>query len=364
MKKSIYLFILLALLLPACGLAPATATSVPATSTPEATTTATLPPATPTATVTPTEVPISSLPVDEIVQKFMDGDVDDLSSLSMEQQMRFSQAYAEKLNQQRGARPVIYNNESYIDPITGKFLDIKNGTSKQEQTIQMYLPAYENDQGYLMVQAPDGQWIQIKGSKDVRYEVTNDPFDPNIKWPDAEKIDPQWVTEENKQFLGLPIPQYLLAEKSSNPRAMIPIIILSKELGKMKIGDFGFGGSLRGLIIQKDSQGNPIGARVILLTGNIGLFGTNITARSSGELDEITSFWQTLEENTLYYLMYHTNQAKWFDASYPQLSGEATEGYTGFVSTDKSHQAIINQINTQDLIWIDGTLLMIADDEK
>lgn len=62
--------------------------------------------------------------------------------------------------------------------------------------------------------------------------------------------------------------------------------------------------------------------------------------------------------------MYHTNQAKWFDASYPQLSGEATEGYTGFVSTDKSHQAIINQINTQDLIWIDGTLLMIADNEK
>lgn len=290
MKKSIYLFILLALLLPACGLAPATATSVPATSTPEATTTATLPPATPTATVTPTEVPISSLPVDEIVQKFMDGDVDDLSSLSMEQQMRFSQAYAEKLNQQRGARPVIYNNESYIDPITGKFLDIKNGTSKQEQTIQMYLPAYENDQGYLMVQAPDGQWIQIKGSKDVRYEVTNDPFDPNIMWPDAEKVDPQWVPSANKDLIGLTIPQYALAAKTDYPQSMIPIVILDKALGEMRIGGFGLTGSLKGIIVEKDVYGNPIGARVILLTGNLGLFGTNITARSSGELDEIIDY--------------------------------------------------------------------------
>jgi len=340
---------------------PPTATATPtATIAPSKTPTLTVTPS-PTVTLTPTDVPISSLPVDVLVQKFMDGDVDDLSSLSVEQQMLFSQAYTEKLNQQRGANPVIYNGESYIDPITGKFLDINNGTSKQEQTIPMYLPAYENAQGYLMVQTPNGEWIQIAGSKDVKYEVTNDPFDSNIKWPDAEKVDPQWVSEENKQFLGLPIPQYLLAEKSSNPRVMIPIIILSKELGEIKIGGFGFTGSLKGLVIEKDTQGNPIGARVILLTGNIGLFGTNITARSSGKLDEITPFWQTLEENTLYYVLYHTDQKKWFDTSYPQLSGEATADYTGFVSSDESHRVITNQKSSQDLIWINATILMKAD---
>lgn len=357
MKKSIYLFILLALLLPACGLAPATATSVPATSTPEATTTATLPPATPTATVTPTEVPISSLPVDEIVQKFMDGDVDDLSSLSMEQQMRFSQAYAEKLNQQRGARPVIYNNESYIDPITGKFLDIKNGTSKQEQTIQMYLPAYENDQGYLMVQAPDGQWIQIKGSKDVRYEVTNDPFDPNIKWPDTEKVD-STVIEENKDLIGLTIPQYILGRKN-HPTSMIPIVILDKELGEIEIGGFGLSGTIKGLIIKKDSQGNPIAARIILLTGIDALYGNDLNdGGGSGKLRESSPLFKNLKENSLYYLIYITDQQKSFRLSYPQLSGEVTGNYSGLIPSNKVGQVMSGKLNDDDLILINGDLLI------
>jgi hypothetical protein len=354
------LFLFLAL---ATGCQPAVDIPIP-TTTPEATATPTLPPATPTATVTSTEVPISSLPVEELVQKFMAGDVEDISSLSVEQQMRFTQAYAEVLNQKRGANPVVYKNQSYIDPITGKFLDINNGTSKQEQTIQMYLPAYENAEGYLMVQTPDGQWIQIKGSKDVRYDVTNDPFDPNIKWPDAEIVDPQWVPSANRDLIGLTIPQYALAAKTDYPQSMIPIVILDKTLGEMRIGGFGLTGSLRGLIVEKDAGGNPIGARVIILTGNLGLFGTDLTARSSGKLDEITPFWQKLDGNTLYYLLYHTDQTKWFDASYPQLSGEATANYTGFVTSDESHQTIINQINSQDFIWIDGTLLMKADNEK
>jgi hypothetical protein len=331
------------------------------TTTPEATATATLPPATPTATVTPTEVPISSLPVDELVQKFIAGDVDDISSLSMEQQMRFSQVYAEALNQKRGDNPVIYKNQSYIDPITGKFSDINNGTSKQEQTIQMYLPAYENAEGYLMVQTQDGQWVQIEGSRNARYEVTNDPFDPNIKWPDAEIVDPQWVPEANKDLIGLTIPQYILG-RNNYPTSMIPIVILGKELGELRIGGFGLTGSLKGLIIEKDAQGNPIAARVILLTGNMGLYETGLTARSSGGLDKTSAFWENLKANQLYYLMYQTDQKKCFDVTYPQLDGESTVDYTGLVSSNESHQVITNQISGQDLVWIDGELLMKTDD--
>jgi len=358
MKKPIYLFILLALLLPACGLAPAPATPT-ATIAPSKTPTLTVTPS-PTATITPTNVPISSLPVDVLVQKFMDGDVENLSSLSVEQQMLFSQVYAEKLNQQRGARPVIWNNESYIDPITGKFLDINNGTSMQEQTIQMYLPAYENAEGYLMVQTPDGQWIQIEESKNVRYEVTNDPFDPNINWPDTEKMDPQWIPEAYKDLADLPIPQYMLTQKGV-PFSMIPIVILDKELGEIKIGGFGQTGLLRGLIIEKDAQGNPIGARVILLTGGLGLIGTDLTAKSNGQLDEISQFWQKLEEESLYYLIYATDQKKMFDNGYPQLNGEVTADYSGLVPSDQSHQVITGQKKSHNLILIEGNTLMIAD---
>ncbi|MBL1171305.1 MAG: hypothetical protein HND45_02555 [Chloroflexi bacterium] len=325
------------------------------TSTPEATTTAALPPATPTATVTPTEVPISSLPVDEIVQKFMDGDVDNLSSLSMEQKMLFSQAYAEKLNQKRGARPVIYNNESYIDPITGKFLDVKNGTSKQEQTIQMYLPAYENDQGYLMVQTPDGQWIQIKGSKDVKYEVTNDPFDPNIKWPDTEKVQAEWLAEPDKVLAGLTIPQAVLGS-IAYPASMMPIFILDKELGEIKIGGFGLDGTFRGLIIEKDTQGNPLAARVVLLTGVSTLYGDNLAARSGGSLKELSTLWRKLEENTLYYLIYMTDQEKSFNITYPQLSGNVIINYSGL-------SLFSNQIGNN-IILINGSVLMVADNAK
>ncbi len=208
-----------------------------------------------------------------------------------------------------------------------------------------------------MVQTPDGEWIQIQGSKDVRYEVTNDPFDPNIKWPDAEIVDPQWVSETDKNLIGLPIPQYMLGQKDW-PASMVPIVILSKELGEIRIGSFGLAGSLKGLVIEKDIQGNPITARTILLTGNLPLFGTNLTARSNGKLDEISQFWQNLEENTLYYLIYQTDQKQRFDDGYPQLDGEVTNDYSGLVTSDQSHQVVTGQIKSQDLVLIEGFLLM------
>ena len=358
MRRVICLLSMLALLIPAC--APIAPTQISEVSPMEIlpTPTATLPPATPTATVTPTEVPISSLPVEELVQKFMAGDVDDISSLSMEQRMRFSQAYVEVLNQKRGANPVVYKNQSYIDPITGKFLDINNGTSMQEQTIQMYLPAYENAEGYLMVQTPEGAWIQINGSKNVRYEITNDPFDPNIKWPDTEKVQAEWMAEQDKELAGLTIPQAILGSKAY-PASMIPIVILDKELGEIEIGGFGLSGTIKGLIIEKDSQGNPIAARIILLTGIDALYGNDLNdGGGSGKLRESSPLFKNLKENTLYYLMYITDQQESFRVSYPQLSGEVTGNYSGLIPSNKVGQVMSGKLNDDDLILINGDLLI------
>jgi hypothetical protein len=364
MKHLTYLLVLLAIFVTACTPTAVQQTTEVSPTEVLPTPTATLPPATPTATVTPTEVPISSLPVDELVQKFMAGDVEDISSLSMEQRMRFSQAYVEALNQKRGANPVVYKNQSYVDPLTGKFLDVNDGKSKQEQTIQMYLPAYENAEGYLMVQTSEGEWIQINGSKNIRYEITNDPFDPDINWPDTEKVQGDWIADANKDLAGLPIPQYILARKD-HPTSMMPIVILGKELGEIRIGGFGLTGSLKGLIVEKDSQGHPIATRVVILSGGLALYGDGLAARSKGGLGELSTFWETLEENTLYYLMYETNQSQRFDDGYPQLNGEATADYSGLIPSDKTHQALTGQLNNNDdLIWISGDLLMKTNDEK
>ncbi len=282
-----------------------------------------------------------------IADKIIAGQAIDTSSLTIEQRVSLTETYTEKLNQQRGANPVIYNNESYIDPLSLDFLDIHDGTSKQEQTIQMYLPAYPNTEGYLMVKTPDG-WIQINNSKDVSYEVTSNPFDPNIKWPDTEKVQADWLAEPDKGLAGLTIPQALLGSKAY-PASMAPVVILEKQMGEIKIEGFGMNGAFKGLIVEKDNQGNPIAARVVLITGPIVLYGDNLSAMSGGSLRENSGLWKNLEKNTLYYMIYMTDQKKGFSITYPQLSGSVTDGYHGL-------SILPNQSN--DLVLICGNALL------
>jgi hypothetical protein len=209
-----------------------------------------------------------------------------------------------------------------------------------------------------MVQTPEGAWIQINGSKNVRYEITNDPFDPNIKWPDTEKVQAEWMAEQDKELAGLTIPQAILGSKAY-PASMIPIVILDKELGEIEIGGFGLSGTIKGLIIEKDSQGNPIAARIILLTGIDALYGNDLNdGGGSGKLRESSPLFKNLKENTLYYLMYIIDQQESFRVSYPQLSGEVTGNYSGLIPSNKVGQVMSGKLNDDDLILINGDLLI------
>ena len=73
-----------------------------------------VPPPTPAPTFTP-EV----YAVDQKVEAYMNGETVSVVELSAEQQEAFANKLAEKLNETKGAKPVIYNHEAYVDPATG-----------------------------------------------------------------------------------------------------------------------------------------------------------------------------------------------------------------------------------------------------
>lgn len=343
MKK--FLFVILILSLIACAAPQATAP----TSTVEATVTVSI---TPVPTATATEIPFAALTPEEQAAQYLAGKVQDVSELNLEQQKEFSIALAEQKNEIRGDNPVIYNGESgtfYIDPITGKFLPIDNGTTAKEQTIKMYIPRIIDDEGYTQVFL-DGTWIKIEGSQNIK-------FDGDIKWPATEIVDSKWVTPENQDLLGLTIPEYMFKTNDGRQRSMVPIIILSKELGEINITGFGLTGTLTGYAINRN---DPFSTRRIILTGSMGLFGDDLSARSTGELDELSSFWEKLQENTLYNLMYLTDQKTGFATTYPRSNGtEATTGYSGLESTNSTHQVITGQSESNKVVWIGGICLVI-----
>jgi len=196
------------------------------------------------------------------------------------------------------------------------------------------LPAYDDGNGNLIINF-NGQAIPIEGSKDPINGIITDPFDPRVVWPENTGILEynERMTEEDKEFLGLPIPQLILGVHHSS---MTPVVILGKALGEMKMGNGSrTDGLLYAYIIIRDSQGKPIAARPVEITGSMSLFDDNLWARSGG-MDELSDFWQKLEEDRLYYLLFANDQPKRFSESFPSLVGEATDGNPGYMTTDQS----------------------------
>lgn len=342
MKK--ILFAILILFLTACA---SPQTSVP-TSTPRATVTASI---TPTLTATATEIPFTTLMPEEQAAQYLAGKVQDVSALNFEQRKAFSIALDEKKKEQRGENPVIYTDKTgakfYIDPISGKFLPVGNGTNAEQQTIDANAPRAIDDEGYTHI-FHNGTWIKIEGSQNIQF----DNFE-NFNWPAGEKVDPQWVPDPNLH--DLTTPEYLFVAYGAKVN-MAPIFFLGKELGEINIPGFGINGTLMGYVINGN---DPFSVTALLNTGAPTLYGDNFSAGSTGDLGEVSHFYQKLQVNKVYYLMYEVDQIEEFAKTYPKSNGkEVTTDYQGLAPSSQTHDIITGKIKSNDLALVEIAIIV------
>lgn len=266
---------------------------------------------------------------------YENGDVtaEEIDKMSFEKRKEFSIALNEYRNKLDGEHSVTYTDESgkilYLGP-DGKF-------HPEPQTTETRKPIAFDDEGFIHVFDND-DWIKIAGSQNIQF----DDFE-NFPWPKTE------IAKSS----GLPVPE---SGFKHGDRSMLPVIVLSKELGEMNI--FGFNnGSLTVYIVNSHDR---FSVRRVILTGNMGLFGDNLAARSPGKLAETSPFWQKLAENSLYYLQYYTNQKEATAMNYPKSNGaELTDNHIGIVPTSTTHLVITGQVKSQKMIWINGISLVL-----
>lgn len=191
----------------------------------------------PTITPTPTEIPVEALPVDEIVQKYLAGEINDISSLVPEQLRAFRAAYVEAKNAARTPELVTYTyingEEFFINPQTFKGEKLPANPSAdfiKENTITMYYEVDENANGNLMVKDLEGNWHTIAGSAGIKWDkVITDHTDPDMPKVLTEKTDNNFG-----QLSGLTFPEYFLANKEREvSSAMTKIIVLDKKIGEI-----------------------------------------------------------------------------------------------------------------------------------
>jgi hypothetical protein len=220
-----------------------------------------IPTAAPTLTPTPTEVPLDALPVEEIVQKYLAGEIDDITNLTLEQQNAFRAELAEQLKAS-GSVHVVFDagrsNPAYIDPETFTMRQLNDGRSEAEQSIQMYREVQVDSEGYLWVTNLQGVRVKIEGSAGVDWnEIITDPNSTSIKWSKTEPGNS-----------GLPVDQWFLTLDKNT--AYKRVLSLGKMVGNFFFKEFNGGrGSLTEILpfymIVTDQQGNPLYARLVLV---------------------------------------------------------------------------------------------------
>lgn len=317
---------------------------------------------TPTLPPTLTEVPLEALPVEEIVRKYLAGEIDDVSGLSFELQKAFSIALNEKKNEQRGINPVIYSgtvhkiesDRNYIDPITGDYLPVDNGTTAEQQTIKMYIPRVVDDEGYTSV-FYDGEWIKIEGSQNIQYGN----FD-NFNWPDTAIINPEDpLLDIDDSVAGLTIPEAHFKAKDGYEDAMTPIFFLDEVVGQINIFGIRVEGFITGFIL---NQKNPFLARKMIIAKGTNLYGNGIAINSGGGFVEGTDFFDKLKTNKLYYVMYLTDQRASFIRTNNGLDkGEVTANYSGLIPSNLTHLVIVGELEYENMLLIDGDQSFIVE---
>lgn len=197
MKKNI--FFLLIFIVSACASQPQVTDS--GSSNVENTLT---PTETPILIPTPTEIPLESLPVEELVQKYLAGEIDDISFLTLEQRNTFSRILAEIIN--LNAEEISYKNgEAYLDPVTLTMRTYGDTTPEQ----RVLKPAYQ------IKENADGSFSYTDQWSEEHVIVGLDTHDQNhvVKDANTDLIKfPQVDIMESGDRAGMPFSQAWLAE--------------------------------------------------------------------------------------------------------------------------------------------------------
>ena len=341
--KILYECFIIFILLPLAACSPAIAATTQPTSTPQSTETVVPPP-------TPTFTP-AVLTVDQKVDAYLRGEIDNVGDLSSQELAKFSAKLAEEKNEARGINPIIYKNEKYIDPSDYKLKDY-DGHPDMNETIQMYVPiAGKDEQGNLQFMV-NGQLVTIAGSAGVDWNmVISDPNDTRIDWPKTEPIKETGIPEAQSTVRDFNV-------------VLSPMILLDKQMGEFHLDGIGTHAArdestLRFYDIETDSIGNPVLARMILTIGlNYNLFeegGTLDTQSFTGPISETSYFYQGLVENTVY----HVGISRNFDNNYEKI-GLSVDAYSGIVDYNQVPEVIETPgTNTKDMVLARVSLLII-----
>ena len=328
-------------LLTACS--PATAATTKRISATQATDTL-VPPPTPAPTYTP-----AVLIVDQKVEAYLNGEIDDVGDLSSSELAEFSSKLVAKKNAERGIRPVIYNNEAYVDPITGMMKNY-DGHPDMYETIEMFVPIAGKDADGNLQFTVDGQIETIKGSAGVDWNmVVTDPHDTRIDWP-----------TDNLNEEGLSSSQYAVKWGG----VLIPVVLLNTNLGQLYLGGTNaqVEPTFNTVKIETDSVGNPIYARKIISFGvSTGLNeeGSDIYIEQPWQSwykvqEEKPLFFRNLVEKQAYLMIYYFDQKEMYEGIQNTL-----EGYKNVVDANDVGSVLINQIKDDQNMLIVGIRFLI-----
>ena len=305
---------------------------------------------TPTAAPAPTETPAVSQ-VERLLTAYLAGEEIDVSKLSPTEFREFSTQLAEERNAERGANPVVYNNEAYISPENYMMMNY-DGHPDMNETIQMYLPiAGKDGMGNLQIINHDGEVVTIENSTDVDWNmIVNDPNDPRIDWPTTKKLDSGFVEAQYRIY------------NPKNPTNLITAVLLDKKTGNLFLSgeEKWLEVSYHFVIIETDRKNNPILARIILVVGMpyFNLYAEGTALKDIGHTvsePDYSSFYQNLEINHVYYIGGPTNQ----DGAYLEMKKCKPQNYSGVIVGNDVYSIFNHQLeNYNDIIVLAASVFL------
>lgn len=303
----------------------------------------------PTVTPTSTEIPVEALPVDEIVQKYLTGEITSISNLTLEQQNAVRAEIAELYKKNGSLVHVTFNNEAYINPETFIMTQLGDGKKKEEQSINTIAQVELDEEGNVWIITPAGEKIKIENSANFDWNaVITDQNDTRMNWP---------TTQPGNS--GLPDAQWFLTLESQT--AYTPTAIATVQFGTFFLKEKSGGLMVETIPVYKiitDNHGNPIAARLILLSpaGAMDYLreGTDQTGgaiRTIFKKSKSTS--EFINQGTIIWLGIEINQENIVDNPNP------TSGYQGIISeTDSGHIMIGEKEDSEGLLLIFARMLI------
>ena len=288
--------------------------------------------------------PTQTSKTDQLLADYLAGEEVDTSVLNPADFSEFSRKLAKKLNAERGINPVVYNNEAYISPDNFMMMNY-DGHADMDETITMYYPIDGFDTvGNLQVNM-NGIVTTIENSADVDWnQRVTDPKDPNFNWPKTDVYSAGYTEAQGRVEKGFEI---------------FPAILLSKDSGIVFLEEFGEKSLYPFLTIISDSTGKPILAREFLAFAGPKFYlqeeGSSFTTVSSISIDQNwQSFYETLSENTIYYLAGLADQELFYDLLQFHLNG-----YSGIVEVGDVYPVLDQKkTNNKDMLLLMNTLLI------